>query len=345
MNDNQSMDDREYAWNYFNFHADQRLKTFNFFIIITTIFLGGIFPVLTIKNYNYLILIGLPISFFSYIFWKLDIRNKELISVAESELKKLEESNTSKLFIKEYNYTKDKKKHFSFTDSFNLVFLTYGFIGLFSTFLIIIYDTYKGLFFSEFNNFIHFTSIILLIFITFVYLFILLKTYTPILDSFLSTVITIILLAIIFNNNLKYLNNKFNDSNALKLIKEFVIYYEKGNINLNNNLLTNKEIEQSIDTLFKSLNKDNSYSIKIIGFSSSELLNNSNKIADNYQLSLARAENIKKYLMDVIIKYDFNINKIFINTYANSNENTINSEHDLNRKVTFEIYLISKEDK
>jgi drug/metabolite transporter (DMT)-like permease len=32
---------REYVWRYFSLHADQRLKTFHFYLILVTVVLGG----------------------------------------------------------------------------------------------------------------------------------------------------------------------------------------------------------------------------------------------------------------------------------------------------------------
>jgi len=33
---------RKYAWDYFEYHADQRMKTFNFFIVMAGLLAGGI---------------------------------------------------------------------------------------------------------------------------------------------------------------------------------------------------------------------------------------------------------------------------------------------------------------
>jgi hypothetical protein len=33
---------REYAWKYFSLHAEQRLKTFHFFVILATVLVGAI---------------------------------------------------------------------------------------------------------------------------------------------------------------------------------------------------------------------------------------------------------------------------------------------------------------
>lgn len=92
------------VWEYFKLHAEQRLKTFHFYIIIITLLIGSALTILKDKEYIFFIFVGILMSFFFFIFWRLDIRNKELISTAEEEIIKLEE----KFFVKVF--TKDKKK-------------------------------------------------------------------------------------------------------------------------------------------------------------------------------------------------------------------------------------------
>jgi hypothetical protein len=82
---------RDYAWKYFSTHADQRLKAFNFFLTLYTFAFGGL--ILLVKEAHSLLLggvAGLLLSFLAFIFWKLDVRNKELIAHGEAALKHLE---------------------------------------------------------------------------------------------------------------------------------------------------------------------------------------------------------------------------------------------------------------
>ncbi len=130
--------DRDYAWKYFNLHAEQRLKTFHFYIIIITLLFGAIFTLAKIKLNSYILPMGGLITFFSFIFWKLDERNKELIHNAESCLKKLEKKSQIKLFNNDENQTSIKRnmtqnffiKHFTFSESFQFVFFTLGLGGI-----------------------------------------------------------------------------------------------------------------------------------------------------------------------------------------------------------------------
>jgi uncharacterized membrane protein YfcA len=83
---------REYAWRYFALHADQRLKTFNFFLILVTVILGGAFTLA--KDAKAPLLVGFAVTILlpllSFVFSKLDRRNQELIHHSESILRDIE---------------------------------------------------------------------------------------------------------------------------------------------------------------------------------------------------------------------------------------------------------------
>jgi hypothetical protein len=83
---------RDYAWKYFSTHADQRLKSFNFFLTLYTFAFGGL--ILLVKDAHSPLLgalAGVLLSFLAFIFWKLDVRNRELIAYGEAALKHLED--------------------------------------------------------------------------------------------------------------------------------------------------------------------------------------------------------------------------------------------------------------
>lgn len=137
----------EYAWNYFNIHASQRLTTFNFFITISTLIGTGIFAALYEKMSNYYVSAFLSIGLmsFSFIFWKLDVRNRELIKNSESALKEIEkyfcelsENNLTEIMLfnrddnagKEISNLNLFKKRFSYSDCFNLTYLIFAVSGL-----------------------------------------------------------------------------------------------------------------------------------------------------------------------------------------------------------------------
>lgn len=146
MNSDMQKELREYAWKYFSIHAEQRLKTFHFFIILSTVVVGGL---LTVAQRSGLIVyasvLAYLLSFLAFIFWKLDVRNKELIKHGEAALVSLENmmkiqcgddmSPEVMLFVHERCKTKKKKRfpamsllpaHMSYSDCFNAVFMVVG---------------------------------------------------------------------------------------------------------------------------------------------------------------------------------------------------------------------------
>ena len=167
------------VWEYFKVHAEQRLKTFHFYIIIITLLIGSAFTLLKDKEYIFFILIGFLTSFFSFIFWRLDIRNKELINNAENELIKLEENFSIELFKKDKKITESRKINLGFSFNFNLVFLLFGFIGISIFFLTCLYSPFG-------NNFSLSIKIIFILgysYFILLFLFLLFRNKNPFLDS------------------------------------------------------------------------------------------------------------------------------------------------------------------
>ncbi|HHH1477421.1 TPA: hypothetical protein ACPZHS_004212, partial [Yersinia enterocolitica] len=87
----------EHIWRYFELHAQQRMTVFNFYIAITGLLAAGIGFTLQQGGHYILFssLIGLFISFISFIFWKLDARVSMLIKNAESALEEFEKELTN----------------------------------------------------------------------------------------------------------------------------------------------------------------------------------------------------------------------------------------------------------
>jgi hypothetical protein len=83
---------RDYAWNYFEVHAQQRLQLFEFYITISTATLAGFFALLQVASARPLVcLVAFALSFFSFIFWKLESRTRALVKNGEDALKHLDE--------------------------------------------------------------------------------------------------------------------------------------------------------------------------------------------------------------------------------------------------------------
>lgn len=139
---------RKYAWDYFAIHATQRLTTFNFYLVLSALLITG---ALTAFKTDFMRPVvgaglGLVLSFLSFIFYKLDERNRELVGIGEQALKLLEkelitdlannkEPHVLQLFLREQFQTdtlKEKRfcciwsSHFSYSDCFRWVFITFG---------------------------------------------------------------------------------------------------------------------------------------------------------------------------------------------------------------------------
>jgi hypothetical protein len=131
-------------------HAAQRLTTFYFYIVISSVIATALLATFQ-KDHSIPRLGMLPgflLGVFSFVFWKLDTRNKCLIKGAEAALKFFESNSehanssvqphVSQIFLKEEYDTKQKRKrsifiwksHFSYSECFNLVFLTFGSVGI-----------------------------------------------------------------------------------------------------------------------------------------------------------------------------------------------------------------------
>lgn len=142
---------RKQAWDYFQVHAAQRLTTFNFYVVISSVITTGVFATFQ-KDYQIFgasALLGFLLILFSFTFWKLDKRNKELIKNAEAALRFFENSSnfqdageephSVKLFLREEHVTNAKRANesffalrrlFTYSDCFNIVFLTFALVGL-----------------------------------------------------------------------------------------------------------------------------------------------------------------------------------------------------------------------
>ena len=143
--ENKMKEQREYAWNYFQLHAGQRMSTFNFFIVISSLLATALVKSISALNSDSLtnLFIGLAISIglclAAFVFWKLDGRVSYLIKHAEAALKEIEtESRKSEnilspaidLFSSEESKTDRIQKfpailfcHLTYSKCFMLVYL------------------------------------------------------------------------------------------------------------------------------------------------------------------------------------------------------------------------------
>ncbi len=149
MEKDEIKDLRDYAWKYFSLHADQRIKTFNFYVILATFAVGGMLTAVKDSAPPWAIaIVGAILAALSFVFWKLDVRNKELVNHGEAALKRLEqesgyedensEPHVFNILIKEEHNTDTKKSeakgdwpkcYMTYSDCFFAVFRLFGFGG------------------------------------------------------------------------------------------------------------------------------------------------------------------------------------------------------------------------
>ena len=142
--------------------------------------------------------------------------------------------------------------------------------------------------------------------------------------------------------------NHYNDDKhnyAYKDKKLIFIYFD------NNSIVIKKKINEpnlklQIENLSKLKqilsNRKSIYTIKLTGYASKEIVKlSNNSISDNYQISLARANNMKEYIINIINDDDFIRKNITFNIFAFSNQqintNHPNKDYHMHRKVKVEI--------
>jgi hypothetical protein len=84
--------DFQYAWNWFSYHASQRLTAFNFFLVL----LGAILVGYSQAASHDVKVLGAALGLFgalvSAAFWVMDVRNTELVQCGRAALDQLEDS-------------------------------------------------------------------------------------------------------------------------------------------------------------------------------------------------------------------------------------------------------------
>lgn len=152
-------EERKYVWDYFQLHSSQRIASFNFYITLATAILAALGAILQ-QGPNLpgvAAVLGALLVLFSFVFWKMDQRNSRLIKNAEAALKYFEEQSAAdktsptipliNVFQRDEELVRERRSrpsiffwrnHLSYTDCFNLVFFTFGLLGLLGTVLAIV---------------------------------------------------------------------------------------------------------------------------------------------------------------------------------------------------------------
>jgi hypothetical protein len=153
---------RKQAWDYFQLHANQRLMTFNFYLFIAALLTTGLLATFQ-RQYRAPFLgagLGVLLVLLSFVFWKLDQRNKFLIKNAEAALRYFEsqaapqdseaDPHVSKVFLREESTTDSMqsenswrfwKGHFSYSQCFNTIFFLLGSGGFVGAILAVWYQS------------------------------------------------------------------------------------------------------------------------------------------------------------------------------------------------------------
>jgi hypothetical protein len=142
MSDNWTLrDHREYAWEYFRVHAQQRMSLFNFFVLFSSLATTGLVGTFHEKTHIHIVGIGLGLllMFISVVFWRLDERVRFLIKHAERALKWIETKyeledcagrpHVLRLFTCEESITSNERP-LTYSKCFQWTFLLFGLVGL-----------------------------------------------------------------------------------------------------------------------------------------------------------------------------------------------------------------------
>jgi hypothetical protein len=125
VNNDSKLNTRDFfsvLWNYFSFHANQRIQVSNFYIVIECFLMGGFFTVsqLPHNQFIYKIIICCSIIFISIVFFMLDYRTKIIIKIVEDSIIQIERQYTEQLGKEIMVFSKEKENTESFRTKFIL---------------------------------------------------------------------------------------------------------------------------------------------------------------------------------------------------------------------------------
>lgn len=91
------MNESQFIWEHFKFNADQRLKSFNFFVLLSIFADGGVFTALQKSMApQVLTLMGAFICLLAIVFWLVDSRSQNLLKLTIPALKEIETAFSEK---------------------------------------------------------------------------------------------------------------------------------------------------------------------------------------------------------------------------------------------------------
>lgn len=84
----------DYSWNWFEYHASQRLVAFRYFLIFLGILAVAIQKAVEIANNDLTRVLAILGCFISIVFFLLEFRNEQLVNVGRNSLGKIESSDS-----------------------------------------------------------------------------------------------------------------------------------------------------------------------------------------------------------------------------------------------------------
>ena len=105
------MNHEDLIWDHFKFNADQRLKAFNFFLLLSIFANGGVITAIDKKMNPFLfVIIGVFLILLSILFWITDRRSKGLLWLSVDALLEIEQNFPAKSQI--FRLDKDQRRPF-----------------------------------------------------------------------------------------------------------------------------------------------------------------------------------------------------------------------------------------
>ena len=120
------------AIKWFEIHADQRLKVFNFFLLIAGFCIGGFFTALQAQNYLAACIVSTVLVCVAYCFKQLDRRTAQLTKLAEDHLSHSLTVLGNQIGSETVNFVtraENKNGLWSYRQCFNFLFWLFGILG------------------------------------------------------------------------------------------------------------------------------------------------------------------------------------------------------------------------
>jgi hypothetical protein len=129
---NQNNELLDYAWKHFSAIAEQRIKTFNFYVILLAASIGATLTIFEkLKEPDLLIVCGSANIVIALIFFLIDQRGRRLIQIPKDALIEIETSKGWNFFTRDVKETALPLNRFvSFTVAFRIAFLAQTAFGV-----------------------------------------------------------------------------------------------------------------------------------------------------------------------------------------------------------------------